>query len=209
MFSGIVEALSPVRSARVVSEGGGNLVQIEVERPRDFDDIKNGDSIATNGVCLTVEKFDERTIQFALGAETLQVTGWSAEKLASAKVNLERSLRLGDRIHGHMVSGHVDGVGRVTRAQEDGGSVFLDVQTPPELLRYVWKKGSWAVNGVSLTINNVSSEGVVSMCLIPETTKRTNLGSLKAGESVNLEIDMMARGMISFFENAPQVNLNR
>ncbi len=201
MFSGIVEALSPVKSAR----SNGNLVQIEVERPRDFTDIKNGDSIATNGVCLTVEKFDDRTIQFALGAETLQVTGWSADQLAKSRVNLERSLRMGDRIHGHMVSGHVDGVGQVTRAEEDGGSVFLDVQAPPQLLRYVWKKGSWAVNGVSLTINNVSDQGVVSMCLIPETTKRTNLGGLKAGDSVNLEVDMMARGMISFFENAPQL----
>ena len=200
MFSGIVEALSPVKSAR----SSGQLVQIEVERPREFTDIKNGDSIATNGVCLTVEKFDDRTIQFALGAETLQITGWSAEKLTSAKVNLERSLRMGDRIHGHMVSGHVDGTGRVIRADEEGGSVFLDVQAPPQLLRYVWKKGSWAVNGVSLTINNVTPEGTVSMCLIPETVKRTNLGSLKAGENVNLEVDMMARGMISFFENAPQ-----
>jgi len=200
VFSGIVEALSPVKSAR----SSGQLVQIEVERPREFTDIKNGDSIATNGVCLTVEKFDDRTIQFALGAETLQITGWSAEKLTSAKVNLERSLRMGDRIHGHMVSGHVDGTGRVIRADEEGGSVFLDVQAPPQLLRYVWKKGSWAVNGVSLTINNVTPEGTVSMCLIPETVKRTNLGSLKAGENVNLEVDMMARGMISFFENAPQ-----
>ena len=202
MFSGIVEALSPVRTARL----SGQLVQIEVDRPRDFSDIKTGDSIATNGVCLTVEKFDDRTIQFALGAETLQVTEWSAEKLATANVNLERSLRMGDRIHGHMVSGHVDGVGRVARMQEEGGSVFLDVQTPAPLLRYVWKKGSWAVNGVSLTINNVSADGVVSMCLIPETTKRTNLGALKAGDSVNLEVDMMARGMITFFENAPQLN---
>ena len=206
MLSGIVEALSPVQSARVLSEGGGHLVQIEVERPREFDDIKNGDSIATNGVCLTVEKFNDRTIQFALGAETLQITGWSADELAASKVNLERSLRLGDRLHGHMVSGHVDGVGLVTRLNDDGGSVFFDVQTPRPLLRYVWKKGSWAVNGVSLTINSVSEDGVVGMCLIPETLKRTNLGGLKPGDKVNLEVDMMARGMITFFENAPQLN---
>jgi riboflavin synthase len=209
MFSGIVEALSPVKSARVVNECGGNLVQIEVERPREFTDIKTGDSIATNGVCLTVEKFDDRTIQFALAAETLQVTGWSAEKLAASNVNLERSLRMGDRIHGHMVSGHVDGVGQVTRAHEDGGSVFLDVQAPAPLLRYVWKKGSWAVNGVSLTINGVSKDGIVGMCLIPETVKRTNLGALKTGDIVNLEVDMMARGMVSFFENAPQMQPQR
>jgi riboflavin synthase len=198
VFSGIVEALSPVKSARAL----GNLLFIEVARPGDFNDIKNGDSIATNGVCLTVEKFNEQTISFALGAETLAVTGWSESQLKSAQVNLERSLRMGDRIHGHMVSGHVDGVGKVVGLKDDQGSVFLDVQTPPLLMRYIWKKGSWAVNGVSLTINEVSTDGVVSMCLIPETVRRTNLGGLKVGGQVNLEVDMMARGMISFFDNA-------
>ncbi len=199
MFSGIVEALSPVKSARAQ----GNLVFIEVTRPPDFTDIKNGDSIATNGVCLTVEKFDDQTLSFALGAETLAVTGWIESQLKTATVNLERSLRMGDRIHGHMVSGHVDGVGKVIAIRDDGGSVLLDIQTPLPLLRYVWKKGSWAVNGVSLTINSVNDDGVVGHCLIPETIKRTNLGGLKVGDQVNLEVDMMARGMISFFENAP------
>ncbi len=200
MFSGIVEALSPVKSARAQ----GNLVFIDVARPNVFTDIKIGDSIATNGVCLTVEKFDDDTLSFALGAETLAVTGWNETLLKSALVNLERSLCMGDRIHGHMVSGHVDGVGQIVGAKDDGGSLLLDVQTPAPLLRYVWKKGSWAVNGASLTVNGVSQTGVVSMCLIPETLRRTNLGLLKQGDQVNLEIDMMARGMISFFENAPQ-----
>ena len=199
MFSGIVEALSPVKSAR----SQGNLVFIEVARPEDFNDIKNGDSIATNGVCLTVEKFDNQTLSFALGAETLAVTGWTESKLQNVKVNLERSLRMGDRIHGHMVSGHVDGVGKVIGIRDDDGSVLLDIQAPPPLMRYVWKKGSWAINGVSLTINSVDDQGVVGHCLIPETIKRTNLGALKVGDHVNLEVDMMARGMISFFENAP------
>lgn len=197
MFSGIVEALSPVKSARTQ----GNLVFIDVARPEDFTDIKPGDSIATNGVCLTVEKFDDTTMSFALGAETLQVTGWTEHDLKSAQVNLERSLRMGDRIHGHMVSGHVDGIGQIVRLDDQGGSVFLDVKSPEAISRFVWKKGSWAVNGVSLTVNEVFPDGVVSMCLIPETVKRTNLGTLKVGDSVNLEVDMMARGMVTFFEN--------
>ncbi len=196
MFSGIVEALSPIKAARAQ----GNLVFIDVARPKDFSDIKPGDSIATNGVCLTVEKFDDTTLSFALGAETLAVTGWSEQTLPKSQVNLERSLRMGDRIHGHMVSGHVDGVGRVVSIRDDGGSILLDVAVPQDLIRYVWKKGSWAVNGVSLTINTVEN-GVVGHCLIPETIKRTNLGSLKVGDHVNLEIDMMARGMIHFFES--------
>ncbi len=178
---------------------------VDVERPSDFDDLKIGDSIATSGVCLTVEKFDARSITFALGAETLKITGWTEAKLTGARINLERSLRLGDRIHGHMVSGHVDATGRVSAVVDLGGSVRLDVEAPPQLLRYVWKKGSWAVNGVSLTINEVVNEAafvIVSHTLIPETLRRTNLGALKKGDPVNLEIDMMARGMVAFLENA-------
>lgn len=202
MFSGIVEAKSKILSTRGSTSEGGQLVFIEVAKPSEFNDLTIGDSIATNGVCLTVEKFDQQTISFALGAETLAITGWNEENLNGQDVNLERSLRMGDRIHGHMVSGHVDVAGEVVGIRDDGGSVLLDVKAPESILRYVWKKGSWAVNGVSLTINSVEA-GVVGHCLIPETVRRTNLGALKVGDKVNLEIDMMARGMIAFLENAP------
>jgi riboflavin synthase len=197
VFSGIVETQSRVLSARRDRE----LVIIDVERPPEFDDLSIGDSVATSGVCLTVEKFDSRLITFALGAETLKITGWNETKLEGARVNLERSLRLGDRIHGHMVSGHVDATGTVNAVVDLGGSVRLDVEAPEQLLRYVWKKGSWAVNGVSLTINEVEGP-IVSHTLIPETLRRTNLGDVKKGDRVNLEIDMMARGMVAFLENA-------
>jgi riboflavin synthase len=198
MFSGIVESKSQIISTR----GNGQLVFIEVTKPEEFNDLSIGDSIATNGVCLTVEAYTDKTISFALGAETLAITGWNEKNLNGREINLERSLRMGDRIHGHMVSGHVDTVGEVVGIRDDGGSVLLDVKAPESILRYVWKKGSWAVNGVSLTINSVEN-GVVGHCLIPETVRRTNLGALKIGDKVNLEIDMMARGMIAFLENAP------
>lgn len=201
MFSGIVETQSLVLEARHDRE----LLIIDVRRPEEFTDLSIGDSIATSGVCLTVEKFDSRSITFALGAETLKITGWNETKLANGKVNLERSLRLGDRIHGHMVSGHVDATGEVVAVVDLGGSVRLDVKAPAQLSKYVWKKGSWAVNGVSLTINDVDSTsdgGIVSMTLIPETLRRTNLGEVKKGDTVNLEIDMMARGMVAFLETA-------
>lgn len=168
---------------------------IEVERPTDFDDLKIGDSIACNGVCLTVARFTKNEIEFALGAETLQVTSWSVSSLVGARLNLERSLRLGDRIHGHLVSGHVDALGVVVGFQDLGGSTRLDVELPKEIAAFVWKKGSWAVNGVSLTINSVQ-DGVVSHVLIPETLSRTNLGALKVGDRVNLEVDMYARGIV-------------
>ena len=202
MFSGIVEAKTKILRTHGSTTDSGGLVFIEVAKPAEFNDLTIGDSIATNGVCLTVEKFDDKTISFALGAETLSITGWNEKNLKGQDVNLERSLRMGDRIHGHMVSGHVDTTGEVVGLRDDGGSLLLDVKAPASILRYVWKKGSWAVNGVSLTINSVE-EGVVGHCLIPETVRRTNLGALKVGDKVNLEIDMMARGMIAFLENAP------
>lgn len=209
MFSGIVEAQGRVLEAR--SEQG--LVRIEVERPQAFsDEIKPGDSICCSGVCLTVETLSPERLRFALGAETLAITGWSAEGLKGQNLNLEHSLRLGDRIHGHMVSGHVDMTGELIARNESGGSLFLDIRLPKTATAYLWPKGSWAVNGVSLTINGVvaSETGTtVSVCLIPETVKRTNLGEVQPGTKVNIEFDMMARGLIHYFEKSAPQDLTR
>jgi riboflavin synthase len=196
MFSGIVEAQGRIRSVR----GGPGLIAIDVEKPHGFDDLRIGDSVCTNGVCLTVEAFDADKMTFSLGAETLKITGWTTGILENSNVNLERSLRMGDRIHGHMVSGHVDGTGRVVGIEDVGGSILLDIEAPESLLCFVWKKGSWAINGVSLTVNSVEGR-VVRQCLIPETVRRTNLGTLKNGDRVNLEVDMMARGLVSFLQS--------
>jgi riboflavin synthase len=205
VFSGIVETQKPV--VRVAAANTSGLVRIEVERPVEFDDLHIGDSICNNGVCLTVEAFNSETMTFALGAETLAITGWSPESLKGFAMNLERSLRLQDRIHGHLVSGHVDVAGEVVRADDAGGSLLLDVAVASDWSPYVWQKGSWAVNGVSLTINSIRASGsaiVVSHCLIPETLRRTNLGSLKVGSRVNLEMDMTARGLVSFLKTSLQ-----
>lgn len=191
MFSGIVEAQSQVVSAS--SQPG--LLRISVRKPEQFVDIKTGDSIAVNGICLTVEKFDESKIEFALAAETLRVTGWDESKLKSSNVNLERSLRMGDRVHGHFVSGHVDAMGKVQARRELGASLELDISFPENLKSFIWKKGSWAINGVSLTVNEVNGNSA-SVCLIPETLERTNLSSLKVGDAVTVEVDPMARGLI-------------
>ena len=195
MFSGIVET-----QARVVrSERDRGLVRIAVERPEAFDDLGLGDSVCTNGVCLTIETLSDDAITFALGAETLKITGWDESQLLGATVNLERSMKMGDRNHGHVVTGHVDATGRVVSVEDLGGSVQVNVQAPESVLRYVWRKGSWAINGVSLTVNSVEGD-VVSVCLIPETLKRTNLGAIKAGDQVNLEVDPMARGVAQLVE---------
>src|SRR5690606_25593326 len=129
MFSGIVEAQSKVVSTS--SQPG--LVRIAVQKPVEFGDIKTGDSISVNGICLTVEKFNAEQIEFALAAETLRVTGWTEQTLQNSKVNLERSLRIGDRVHGHYVSGHVDAMGQVTARKQVGASLELTISFPESL----------------------------------------------------------------------------
>ncbi|MEO0335143.1 MAG: riboflavin synthase [Pseudomonadota bacterium] len=198
MFSGIVEATTRIHSLSQT----GSILQIRVARPEDFDDIKTGDSIAFNGVCLTVEEFDDSEIQFALAAETLKVTGWTTDSMKEGLFNLERSLRVGDRVHGHMVAGHVDAMGEVVKSEDSEGSWDLVVKYPEVLRPMIWKKGSITVNGVSLTVNEVDEESF-AVCLIPETLKRTNLGELKPGGVVTLEADTMARALRRFLESNP------
>jgi len=194
MFSGIVEATASVNRTQSLQ----NAVQIFVQKPRNFDDVGLGDSISSSGVCLTVEKITADELQFSLGQETLNVTGWSAANLTGRVLNLERSLRLGDRIHGHLVSGHVDTTGRVA-VVEKGDSWFVGFEIPDLDRRYVWTKGSITINGVSLTVNKISG-AVVEVCLIPETLLRTNLNDLKPGDTVNVEYDYWAKAFVNFQE---------
>ncbi|AHZ83434.1 riboflavin synthase [Bdellovibrio bacteriovorus] len=190
MFSGIVESVMPIESSEELT----NAYRIKIKKPSEFNDIKLGDSIACDGACLTVEAFDDQTMTFALAAETIKVLEWNPQSWLGKQVNLERSLRFGDRIHGHLVTGHVDSLGTVTRADLEGESFFLDVNVADTILPYVWKKGSVTLNGVSLTVNELQGS-VVSVCLIPETLKRTNLGLLKPGSRINVEPDYMARAI--------------
>lgn len=195
MFSGIIESVMPILS----SEELQNAYRVKIKKPKEFDDIKLGDSIACDGVCLTVEAFDDQQMTFALAAETIKVLQWNPESWLGKRINLERSLRFGDRIHGHLVTGHVDSLGMVQRAELVGESFFLDVKINKNMGSFVWKKGSITLNGVSLTVNDVQVAGdsgyIVSVCLIPETLKRTNLGDLQVGGAINVEPDYMARAI--------------
>lgn len=194
MFSGIVEAVQPILKA----EKSENLLRIWVSRPSFFNDLKTGDSICTDGVCLTLEEQTESQLVFALAFETLNVLKKleiSATAWVGKKVNLERSLKFGDRIHGHLVTGHVESLGKVLRSFADGESWFLDVQIEKDLLPFVWKKGSITLHGVSLTVNSVE-DSVVQVCLIPETQKRTNLTEIPVGEHIHVEPDYMAKAMV-------------
>ena len=202
MFSGIVEATALVLWVNEVEKG--KLVRIGLSRPRDFNDLKAGDSVSSDGVCLTVESHDDETVVFALAAETLAVTNWQSPSgpsdLVGRRINLERSLKMGDRIHGHWVTGHVDAAVKVTKVEELPGLRVIDVEIPAALRPMVWKKGSWAINGVSLTVNSVDG-GVASHCLIPETLARTNLNDLKPGDLVNVEVDVFARALAQSVES--------
>ncbi len=196
MFSGIIEATSRAQSV----EAGPQILRLFLQAPSFFDDLKFGDSIAVNGVCLTLEALPQGLMQFALGPETLAVTGWTSESVMQRAFNLERSLRLNDRIHGHLVTGHVDGMGKIVERQGmDDDWLTLTVEFSHSLAPYIWKKGSVAINGVSLTVNSVSATSL-SVGLIPETLKRTNLAELKVCDTVTIEVDNMARGLLRNLE---------
>jgi riboflavin synthase len=197
MFTGIVEETAAVVEA-TPQPGGG--VRVAIESALDHADTKLGDSIALDGVCLTVVGLSavERVgtarlsrLAFDLGPETLQVT--SLGRLAvGSRVHVERALRLSDRLGGHLVAGHVDAVGTVERAEKSGDALFLRVAAPPSVLRYCIHKGSITVLGVSLTLNAVDARGF-EVCLIPHTLAKTKLGALAVGEPVHLESDLVGK----------------
>ena len=186
MFSGIVKAVGRIAAAK--PSGDGVRLRIDV---RDFgmDGVEPGDSIAIQGVCHTVVDRDLRGFEVDTSRATLDVTTGLEE---GRDVNLEKSLRLSDRIDGHLVSGHVDGVGTVAAFDDLGGSWRLRIEAPAELARYLARKGSIAVDGVSLTVNAVDGNHF-EVNIIPHTRAVTTLRHLAPGARVNLEVDMLAR----------------
>lgn len=174
---------------RIIDEPGG--VRLVIERPEQFEDIRLGDSIAVQGCCLTVVNFDEKSLSFQAGMETLSKT--TLKTLSSgSNVNLERSLQLGDRLGGHLVSGHVDGSGVVVGRRNNADWSDIDFEASPALMVQMASKGSICVNGVSLTLVNVTSDRF-TVALIPHTLQVTTLGELKVGDCVNLETDLLAK----------------
>jgi riboflavin synthase len=190
MFTGIVQAVGLVERAEPKADGirltvaGGSL---------GLDDIAVGDSVAVNGCCLTVVANEGHALSFDLSAETLRC---AAPIENGGRVHLEKSLRLADRLGGHLVAGHVDGVGTVVEfrsiAEDTGGSRYLAIDAPAELARFIAPKGSIAVHGVSLTVNAVVGARF-AVNLIPHTLDVTTFGDLLPGTKVNLEVDMVAR----------------
>ena len=210
MFTGIITGVGRIAAVHDLGRSLDHGKRLEISTPAHYlDDVGLGDSIALNGACMTVIAFDVARNVFSIdiSAESLDKTA-ELNKIGTT-LNLEKALRPNDRLGGHIVSGHVDGIGHVSQFAQIGESWLLQVLAPPTLAKYLAYKGSITVNGVSLTVNQIEDtpQGcVVSINLIPHTVENTALGSLKAGSAVNLEIDTVARyveRMLSLQPSAP------
>lgn len=191
MFTGIVETTGLIEKAEVTPEN----TRLTINAPKlGLHQVAVGDSIAVNGCCLTVVAKSPETFSVDISNETLSLTTGLAQ---GAEVNLEKSLRFGDRLGGHLVSGHIDGVGIVTAMDDLGASWRLEISAPGELARYIARKGSITVNGVSLTVNKAGdvtdSNALLEINIIPHTHQVTTIRLLRKGIRVNLEIDLLAR----------------
>ncbi len=188
MFTGIIEGVGRIAALQPV---GGDLRLTVAVGSLPFDAVQLGESIAVNGVCLTVVAFDAASFQADASTETLALTTLGRLPLGAA-LNLERAMRPTDRLGGHIVSGHVDGLGTVQSITDDARAQRWRFAVPAALLKYIAKKGSICVDGTSLTVNEVDDEGF-EVALIPHTIAHTRFAETRVGEAVNLEIDLVAR----------------
>jgi len=195
MFTGLVEG-----TGRVIKvEFRGKDMLLSIEAGFELDGLAKGESVSVDGVCLTVVSWNERAFTAEVSQETLSRTTISRLRLGD-QVNLERALRLGDRLGGHLVNGHVDGKARVILRKKRGDSIVFAFEVAPELARYLIEKGSVAVDGVSLTINRCDEKSF-EVNLVPHSARVTNLGNLKVGDQVNIEVDVIGKYVEKFVRN--------
>lgn len=197
MFTGIIEGLGTIRAIR--PDGKGKRLTVEADF--NLDQTKVGESVAVNGACLTVVKIGGKRFETDLSPETLGASTFGKAKLGD-RVNLERAMRLSDRIDGHLVSGHIDGVGIVKKRENLGNAIMLTIAVPDALSRYMIYKGSVAVDGVSLTINACESKSF-SVQIIPHTAGVTTIGTKQNGDPVNIETDMIGKYVERFTRGEP------
>lgn len=188
MFTGIIEAVGKI--AAIVRQGPDALVTVDCPS-LDLSDVKLGDSIATNGVCLTVTKLTKTSFSADVSGETMKLTGFAAIG-PGAKVNLEKAMLPTTRFGGHIVSGHVDGVGKVTQVSQLGKAWEYWIEAPADISRYIAHKGSVTVDGISLTVNEVDNHSF-KLTIVPHTSDETTIAQFKVGTMVNLEVDIIAR----------------
>ncbi|MCC7464581.1 MAG: riboflavin synthase [Gammaproteobacteria bacterium] len=192
MFTGIIEELGTVKSVRRQSDG----IRLSVTAKIVMNGIKTGDSIAVNGSCLTVTELDRYSFTADVSGETVNRTNIGKLRVGD-KVNLERPMMLSDRLGGHLVSGHVDAVGLIRGVTKKGDVSIFTFEAPKEVSKYLIFKGSVAVDGISLTVNEITGK-TVSITVIPHTLKMTTLGFKKIGDTVNLEADMIGKYIEAF-----------
>ncbi|WP_152630415.1 riboflavin synthase [Acinetobacter ursingii] len=187
MFTGIIESLGKVESLQNV----GGDVRLRIQTDLDMSDVHLGDSIATNGICLTVIEWGSDWYAADVSRESLNRTTLGQWRVGQP-VNVEKAMLPTTRFGGHIVSGHVDAVGGITLVREDARSIYYEVTAPAEIAKYLAEKGSITVDGISLTINHLRGN-ILSLNLIPHTAERTNISTWKTGAKVNLEVDVLAR----------------
>lgn len=207
MFTGIIEAVGKIQ--RIEPVAGDMRLTVAVQA-LDMSDVKLGDSIAVNGVCLTAVKFDQHSFVADVSNETISLTSLKQLK-AGSPVNLEKALLPTTRLGGHLVSGHVDGLGKVVNIADDGRSIRYTIEVPAELRRYIAVKGSICIDGTSLTVNAVTGNRF-DINIVPHTQQRTIIQNYKTGTEVNLEVDLIARYLESLLlhtsaENREGLNL--
>lgn len=198
MFTGIIESEGKLKKIEPVK--GDYRMTIQVGK-MSLDDVKIGDSIACNGVCLTAIALESDAYVADVSAETLKVTTLGQLPLG-APVNLEKALRLQDRLGGHLVSGHVDGVGEVMAIEQEARSWRYQIRAPKALSRYIAAKGSICMNGISLTVNHVDAD-VFDVNIVPHTRQETTIRTFQVGTQVNLEVDLLARYIERMLTQAP------
>ncbi len=200
MFTGLIEEIGEIKSIAK----GAKSARITITAAKIMCGVELGDSISTNGVCLTVTEFDKDSFSVDVMAETMRCSNLGKLKSGSY-VNLERALRASDRLGGHIVSGHIDGMGTIMNLSIEDNATWVSVETSKDILKYIVHKGSIAIDGISLTVAYVN-ENIFKVSIIPHTKGETTLVSKKIGDVVNLESDMMAKYVekLLMFGNAPK-----
>lgn len=198
MFTGIIESQGVIE--KIAPQNGDWKVTIQTGK-LDMSDVKIGDSIAANGICLTAIEITSNSYVADVSGETMSVTT-AADWQVGTHVNLEKALRLQDRLGGHLVSGHVDGVGTIRQISQDGRSWRYEVEAPLGLCKYIAAKGSICINGISLTVNQVEGS-IFGVNIVPHTRQETTIKEFEVGSKVNLEVDLLAR-YLERMMSAPQ-----
>ena len=195
MFTGLIEEIGQVKYIL----WGSKSARLTIGATKILDDIKTGDSINTNGACLTVTSFKSNQFSVDVMDETMRRTNLQTLRVGS-KVNLERALKLNDRLDGHLVSGHIDGTGTITNLKKDDNAVWVTIKTSPDVSKYIIQKGSIAIDGISLTIAEINNE-TFQVSIIPHTGLQTTLLSKQINETVNIECDQVGKYIEKFLFN--------